>query len=199
MPLYDGAFKEREGKMKIKVKSIFNITLCVAIMMLSNAGVVAYAQEMNGGDQYTNIHVEKSGQEEAVLAEKLIVQPRATSTVWDATYTGEYNVKKSFTMATSLVSSGKKPFTTFTITNKGNSRITAVAYTGAFLGSKDIASISIPAKKTMSITVDRGDIVDYGTKSQSGDRANLSYTISLYNEDEDVKKISFSVKGIRYN
>lgn len=196
--VYNDTFREREDKMKFKVKSVFYITFCVAIIMLSNVSVVAaYAQETNEGDVYINRLTGRSMEEGLLLTEEIVVQPRATSTVWNSTYTSEYNVKKSFTMATSLVSSGEKPYTTFTITNKGNTKITAIAYTGAVLGSKEIQAISIPANKTMSMTVNRGNIVNYGTKSQAGDRATLSYTISLYNENGN--KISCDVKGIKYS
>lgn len=129
--------------------------------------------------------------------ERVALLTKGTSSVWNTTYKKEYNVKKSFSMAASLVSTGTKPYTTFTIKNTGTTKIVAVAYEGTIGGSKEMKSVTVAAGESKSFKVTRADILSYGTYHSNGTTVVLSYTVSLYNPNGNA--FSCTAKATRYN
>lgn len=210
--------------MKKRVKAILGISLCVAFMMSLNIGSEAYAQD--AVEKKAEVYQQKASKkivdakrlelqkisnadaelvlnelnlEKAKLSEveKIAILTRGTSTVWNTTYTGKTNIKKSFAMSASVISSNSRPYTTFTITNTGKNAITAVAYKGAILGSKTIRSMTILPGKSKSMTVTRSDVLKFGNLNGQGNMSILSYSVSLYNTN--AKAISCKAKAVRYD
>lgn len=130
-------------------------------------------------------------------SEKVAMLTSGTATVWNTTYKSEYNIKKSFSMTANLNVSGTRPYTTFTITNKGKTQIIAIAYKGSIGGSNTIRTVTVPANSSTTLKVTRAHVIKYGTMTGQGNTSVLPYTISLYNANGNA--ISFSIKGIRYN
>ena len=122
---------------------------------------------------------------------------KGSATVWNKTYNGVYNIKKSFSMSASLTASNTtRPYTKITIKNTGKKSATVVAYKGSVLGSNEIHSISVPAGKSKTMTISRKDIIKYEQMNGQGTIMTLSYTVSVYNTNGN--KISFTAKGNRY-
>lgn len=129
--------------------------------------------------------------EEAYLA----LLTKGSATVWNSTYSNQYNVKKSFSMTASLLQNNGRPYTRFTVTNTGNSSITVIAYKGSIGGSTTINSMTVAPGKAKSMTITRADVINYGTINGQGTSSVLSYTVSLHNYNN---AFSCKVKAIRY-
>lgn len=89
-----------------------------------------------------------------------------------------YNVKKGLSMSASLVTTGKKPYTTIKITNTGSSAITVIAYKGKIGGSTTIHSMTVPKGKGC-----KNHDLCYGNKGRhkcSCDKTFLNYINNNY-------------------
>ena len=129
--------------------------------------------------------------------ERVSILTKGSAVVWDKSYSGVYNIKKSFSMTASLSSSNtSKPYTKITIKNTGKKSITVVAYKGSILGSNEIHSISVPGGSSKTMTISRKDVIKYGQMNGQGTSVTLGYTVSAYNTNGN--KISFTAKGNRY-
>lgn len=126
--------------------------------------------------------------------EYLALITKGSATVWNSTYSNQYNVKKSFSMTASLLQNNGKPYTRFTVTNTGNTSITVIAYKGSIGGSTTINSMTVAPGKAKTMTITRADVINYGTINGQGTSSVLSYTVSLHNNNA----FSCKVKAIRY-
>lgn len=150
-------------------------------------------------DEDTQIILKELNLKETELSdnEKVAILTRGAATVWNGTYKKQYNIKKSFSMSANLNAGGTKPYTTFKITNKGKTKITAIAYKGSLGGSKTIRTVTVAANSSKTLKVTRADIIKYGTINGQGNTSILSYSVSLYNTNGNA--ISCAVKGVRYD
>ena len=154
-------------------------------------------KEVNHSD--AQIILKELNLEKAELSEeeKVAILTSGNAAVWNTTYKNQSNIKKSFSMTANLNAGGTKPYTTFTITNKGKNKITAIAYKGSIGGSNTIRTVTIAANSSKTLKVTRADVIKYGKINGQGTASILSYSISLYNTNGNA--ISCAVKGIRYN
>lgn len=195
--------------------------LCIGILVLVSfcscqelAFADTYMEDLNNKDSFyrwqlshlervdeetTKMILEEVGLEEENLSdeERVALLTRGSTTVWDKTYKNEYNIKKSFSMTANLVSTGTKPYTTFTIKNTGSRKITVNVYKGEILGSTTIYETEIASGATKTFEVTRNHILKYGRVGNTGTTQVLTYNVSLYNENG--KQISFDVEATREN
>lgn len=123
----------------------------------------------------------------------------SSGTVWNQTYGNTtYSIRKNLAMTASLTSTNtNKPYTKITVTNKGKNSLTVIAYKGAVAGSSSIASMTVGAGATKTLTITRNHVIKYGTINTQGTNAALAYVVSIYNSSG--KAIPCSVKAIKYS
>ncbi|OLR55638.1 hypothetical protein BHK98_05910 [Hornefia porci] len=180
------------------------ITL-VAVCILSSQSSLVFASDEVKGAKIQSL----SKQEEQIILNELSLDKtdltaedqvalltKGTAVLWNKSYKNEYSVKKSLSMAVSLLTTGSKPYTTVKITNIGSNPITVTAYKGSIGGSTAIHSMTVQAGKAKTMTITRSDAVRYGTVNGQGTRVYLAYTVSAYNTNG--KKISFKAYAKRF-
>lgn len=195
-----------------KAKKVFLSVAMGTFLLSSIGGTTTFAQDIMEEetailteqgyeripDEDVEIVLDELGvsQEELTEQEEFSLLSRASGSVWNSTYTNQYNVKNSLSMSASLLNSGNLPYTTITVTNTGSRPITAIAYKGAIAGSSTLCSMTIPAGSSRAMTVTKNHVIRNGTINGQGTTSYLTYTVSLYNINGGA--ISCRANAVRY-